>query len=378
MGFRGALRDRWLNVSAEALEGTALASGQTAALGSVAKTFRLVLQSAMLGLGGYLALNNEISAGAIIACSIMMSRALAPIELAIGHWRNFVAARDSHERLKTLLAKATMKRGATNLPEPKRSLSVERLVVAAPGDRTIIVKGVGFRIEAGSALAVFGPSASGKSSLARALVGVWKAESGHVRLDGSAIEHYPEDQLGRHVGYLPQDVELLEGTVAENIGRFLPDATAEEVVEAAKKAGAHDVIVRLPNGYDTRIGESGARLSGGQRQRIALARAMFRDPFLVVLDEPNSNLDGSGDQALNEAITNVRQRGGVVVVITHRTATITAVDQIAIMADGKIEDIGPREQMLPKLIRGTGVRAPSPPEPRLAAQSWPARLEQAS
>lgn len=360
MGFRGAVRDRWLKISADALSSHAESSSRTASLGAFAKTFRLVLQSAMLGLGGYLALNQQITAGAIIAASIMMSRALAPIEIAIGHWKNFVAARESHGRLQKLLTVGDLGRGKTRLPAPQRSLTVERLVVAPPGEQAAIIKGIGFRIEAGSALAIFGPSASGKSTLARALVGVWQAASGNVRLDGAAIEHFPEDQLGSHIGYLPQDVELLEGTVAENIARFHPDATPEEVVAAAVKSGAHEVINRLPNGYDTRIGESGSGLSGGQRQRIALARALFRDPFLVVLDEPNSNLDGNGDQALNDAIASVRSRGGIVIVITHRTATISAVDQIAILNDGRLEEFGPREEVLPKLMRGSGARsAPS-------------------
>jgi ATP-binding cassette, subfamily C, bacterial PrsD len=358
MGFRGALRNRWQSISESALSGHVTISGKAAAASAWAKSLRLVLQSAMLGLGGYLAIEQQVSAGAIIAASIMMSRALAPIEIAIANWRNFVAARESHGRLCKLLAAGDLGRGKMSLPAPTRMLSVENLIIGYPGVPHPVVKGVSFSLPAGSALAIFGPSAAGKSSLARSLVAVWRPLGGHVRLDGAAIEQFPEDEVGRHVGYLPQDVELLDGTIGENIARFDPSARPEEIVDAARKAGAHELILRLQSGYDTRIGEGGARLSGGQRQRIALARALFRDPFFVVLDEPNSNLDGSGDVALNGAIASVRARGGVVVIITHRMATMAAVDHVAIMNEGRFEEFGPKDQIMPKLVRPSA-RAPS-------------------
>lgn len=351
MGFRRAMRHRWLAINDRAQNESAALSGLTAGVGAWAKILRLTLQSAMLGLGGYLAIHQEVSAGVIIAASIMMSRALAPIELAIGHWKPFVAARESHFRLGKLLKAGDVGRGTVSLPRPSQHLFVERLSVLAPDTGRPIIQAVDFALPAGSAMAVFGPSASGKSTLARALVGVWGPHAGHVRLDGAALEQYPEDDIGTLVGYLPQDVELFDGTVAENIARFDPAAKSSEVVDAAIKAGAHEMIVNLPNGYETRIGEAGTRLSGGQRQRIALARALFRDPFLVVLDEPNSNLDGSGDQALNEAIFSVRNRGGIVVVVTHRTATLNAVDHIALLRDGRLQEFGSKQDMMPRLFK---------------------------
>ncbi len=350
MGFRKNLRERWFDVSRSALSETVSTGNFHAALKSWVKVLRLALQSVMIGLGGYLAIHDVVSSGAIVAASIMMSRALAPIELAIGHWRNFVATRESHNRLKTLMAAGDFGRGKTSLPAPCASLTVDNVVVCAPGDERRIVKGISFTLKAGSALALFGPSAAGKSTLARAIVGVWPPMIGEVRLDGAAIAQYPEDDIGRFIGYLPQDVELFDGTVGENISRFYPDAPNAEIVDAAIKAGAHEVILQLPKGYDTRIGDSGTKLSGGQRQRIALARALFRDPFLVVLDEPNSNLDGKGDQALNEAIASVRRRNGIVIIITHRTAMIRAVDHIAVLYDGRLEEFGRTEEILPKLV----------------------------
>ena len=363
MGFRHCIRQRWIEASQASVASNVEASGRTASIGAWAKTLRLVLQSAMLGLGGYLAINTQISAGAIIAASILMSRALAPIELAVGQWRHFVAARESHVRLRKLLAAGNLGRGRTSLPAPKREISVEGLHVTAQAGKTLIVKNVSFTVKAGSALALFGPSAAGKSTLARALVGAWRPAIGHVRLDGADVTQFPEQEIGRHVGYLPQDVELLDGTIAENIARFDPDASSEQVVDAAIKAGAHEIILRLPEGYDTRIGEGGVRLSGGQRQRVAVARALFRDPFLVVLDEPNSNLDGNGEQALNAAITSVRERGGVVIAITHRPSLMAAVDYVGIMKDGTLDEFGPKEKVVPKLMPGAARAAGSEARP---------------
>jgi ATP-binding cassette, subfamily C, bacterial PrsD len=374
MGFRSALRKRWQDSNTTALAGHVTVSGRTATAGAWAKALRFVLQSAILGLGGYLAIEQQVSPGGIIAASIMMSRALAPIEIAIGSWRNFVAARESHARLSKLLTAGNLGRGQTSLPAPRNGLSVENLIIGYPGADAPVVKGVSFALPAGSALAIFGPSAAGKSSLARALVAVWRPLGGSVRLDGAAIEQFPEDEVGRHIGYLPQDVELLDGTIAENIARFDPTATAKEVVIAAMKAGAHDLILRLPSGYDTRIGEGAMRLSGGQRQRVALARALFRDPFFVVLDEPNSNLDSHGDVALNGAIASVRERGGVVIIITHRIATMASVDHVALMNEGRFEEFGTRDQIMPKLVRPSGRAPVRPAEPSAEPVAGQARL----
>jgi ATP-binding cassette subfamily C protein len=252
------------------------------------------------------------------------------------------------------------------LPPPSRELAAEGLVVAAPGKQVPILLGASLRLKAGQALGIIGPSASGKSTLARALVGVWQPLKGEIRLDGAALSQWEPGELGRHVGYLPQDIELFEGTVAENIARFAPDAKDEAIVAAAQAAGAHDLILRLENGYDTHIGEAGVSLSGGQRQRVGLARALYGNPFLVVLDEPNSNLDHQGDQALIQAIRSVRDRGGIVIVITHRQTAIAGVDQIAMMAEGRIQAIGSKEEILQKVVKQGGLRNA---QPRPAAAS---------
>jgi ATP-binding cassette subfamily C protein len=291
-----------------------------------------------------------------------MSRALAPIEIAVANWRGFISAREGYARLQqslTLLGPAQRER--LSLPAPVRILAAQDVVVGAPGSGQPIVLDASFQIAAGQGLGLIGPSASGKSTLARALVGVWPTLRGEVRLDGATLDQWDADALGPHIGYLPQDVELFEGTVAENIARFRPDASSESIVAAASAAGAHDMILQLPAGYDTHIGENGAMLSGGQRQRIALARALFGDPFLVVLDEPNSSLDGAGDEALNSAILRVRERGGIVIVITHRPSALANVDLMAIMEAGRIKAFGPRAEVMKSVMqRSVAVPATAP------------------
>jgi ATP-binding cassette subfamily C protein len=326
-------------------------SDAASGIGSMAKVFRAVLQSAVLGLGAFLAILGEVSPGAMIAASILTARALAPVDVAVANWRGFVAARQGFDRLRKLVSELKVPNGHFALPDPERKLSVENLYVVGPGQTKPIIQGISFELAAGDGLAVIGPSASGKSTLARALIGVWPAARGRVCLDGASIEHWDSAQLGRHVGYLPQDVELFEGTVASNIARFDPEAEARDVIQAARDAQAHDMILRLPDGYKTRIGDGGATLSAGQRQRLALARAFYRNPFLAVLDEPNSNLDSEGEEALIEAMLTVRRREGIVVVVTHRPTALAGVNLVAVMIDGKLQAFGPKDEVMARMTR---------------------------
>ncbi|WP_245974050.1 type I secretion system permease/ATPase [Bosea caraganae] len=356
MGMAPAFQRKWREANLRHVRDWLAGSDATSGLGSFAKIFRLALQSAVLGLGAYLAMHGDISGGSMIAASIMTSRALAPIEIAVAHWKGFVAARQGITRLQQVLdAPGMSERERTGLPPPRHELSVDNLFVAAPGRQAPILQGVSLRLTAGQGLGIIGPSASGKSTLVRALVGVWQPLKGEVRLDGAALEQWGSAEFGRHVGYLPQDIELFDGSVAENIARFQAEATDEAIVAAARAAGAHELILKLESGYDTRIGEGGAALSGGQRQRIGLARALFGEPFLVVLDEPNSNLDRDGDEALTVAVRGVRARGGLVIVVTHRQTAIAGVDQLAMMAEGRIQAFGPKEEVLQRVLRQGGL-----------------------
>jgi PrtD family type I secretion system ABC transporter len=329
----------------------------TIRLGSISRVARMILQSCLLGLGAYVVIQGEATGGVMIAASIMTSRALAPVEVAIANWRGFMAARQSWTRLKQTLRAVPPEPEKLGLPRPSREVSVEGLSVAAPGEQRPIVQNVSFTLTAGDGLGVIGPSASGKSTLARALVGAWEAQRGVVRFDGAALDQYETAALGRDIGYLPQDIELFEGTIAENIARLEAKPDAPKVIAAAAAAGVHEMILQLPQGYDTRIGEGGASLSGGQRQRIALARALYGDPFFVVLDEPNSNLDAEGDAALASAIASVRGRQGIVVIVAHRPAALSAVDKLAVMRGGQLQMFGPKEEVLAKVIQPV---APSP------------------
>lgn len=365
MGMSASFDTRWRAANAAHLRNLLAGADAMSGIGSFAKVFRMALQSAVLGLGAYLVIRGETSAGAMVAASIMTSRALAPIEIAIANWRGFVAARQGYARLQRILSAPQLQtQSHTALPAPAQNLEVDRLTVGAPGRSQMILQGISFRLEAGAGLGVIGASASGKSTLARALVGVWPPGRGEVRLDGASLTQWGNTQLGQHIGYLPQDIELFDGSVAKNITRFDPDARDEAIIAAAKAAGAHEIIVKLEAGYDTLIGHGGMSLSGGQRQRIALARALYGDPFLVVLDEPNSNLDQAGDEALNLAIKGVRARGGIVIIVTHRPAAIASVDQIAILAEGKVQAFGPRDQVLRTIMQHGGA---SPPQRQTAA-----------
>ncbi|WP_291396220.1 type I secretion system permease/ATPase [Devosia sp.] len=348
MGMGAAMSARWNALSSAARAAAVLASDGQADLGGTARIFRMILQSAILGLGAYLAVRQEISGGAMIAASIMASRALAPVETAIANWRGFVSARDAYRRLNLSLAEP-LESVAVDLPAPTRSLQLEAASVAAPGRSEPILSNAGLRLVAGCGLAIIGPSGSGKSSLARALVGLWPLAKGEVRLDGAALSQWGREGLGPHVGYLPQDLALPDGTIAETIARFDASASSEAVIRAARAAGAHELIVSLPDGYGTRIGDGGSFLSAGQRQRLGLARALYGDPFLVVLDEPSSNLDAEGDEALSRAIAGVRQRGGIAIVVTHRPSTLASVDQVALVMDGTIKLVGARDEVLRQL-----------------------------
>jgi PrtD family type I secretion system ABC transporter len=368
MGLGGRMQKRWKEINSRHLAHQLKAADAVGGIGTVSKVLRLLLQSGMLGLGAYLVIEGELSGGAIIAGSIIMSRALAPIETSIAHWRGFVAARHSHRRLVELfrlLADDSEK--VLELPQPRINVLVENLTLVPPGGARAVLQGVNLGLAAGDGLGIIGPSGSGKSSLVRALVGVWLPvpNGGSVRLDGASLDQWSPDMLGRHIGYLPQGIELFEGTVAENIARFDEEAPDAAIVAAAQVAGVHDMIVHLPDGYQTQVGEGGALLSAGQRQRIALARALYGDPFFVVLDEPNSNLDQVGEAALTEAILSVRRRCGIVVVVAHRPSALVAVDKVLGLVGGRVQAFGPKEEALRRLLQpvadaGRGQRAEGP------------------
>src|SRR5215475_7579568 len=359
MGMAGRLGKRWSEANAKYLAGNQNASDITGGLGAIAKVLRMMLQSAVLGVGAYLVIHQEATAGIIIAGSILSARALAPVDLAIAHWKSFVAARQSWQRLSRLLEQIPAQAMPTQLQAPTSRLAVEGVGVTPPGDQKVIVQDVNFALAAGAGLGVIGPSGSGKSSLARALVGVWQPFRGKVRLDGAALDQWSSDVLGRHVGYLPQDVELFAGTVAQNISRFDPEAKPEAVLAAAKEAGVHEMIIKMRDGYNTQVGEQGSALSAGQAQRVALARALYGNPFLIVLDEPNSNLDTEGDEALTRAVRAARERGAIVVVVAHRPIGIGGVDQILVLKDGRMQAFGPKEQVLAQVLQPR-VAGPAP------------------
>jgi ATP-binding cassette, subfamily C, bacterial PrsD len=351
MGFADRAYARFSKANEQYLATQERVSDVGGTLSGISKVFRYVLQSALLGLGAYLVLLGQAFPGVIIAASIAATRALAPIELAIAQWKNFVAARQARTRLEEILTALPAEDNKTSLPAPRESLSVEGVTAVAPGTQKIIVQGATLDVSAGSACGIIGPSAAGKSTLARCIVGVWPIARGKVRLDGAALEQWDTNALGKHIGYLPQEVALFDGTVAENISRFEDNPNDEAVVNAAKTADVHEMILRLPEGYNTRIGDHGAALSGGQRQRIALARALYGDPFLVVLDEPNANLDAEGEAAVTKAIASVRRRGGIAIVVAHRPSALAAVDLCCVMKEGQVAAFGPRDEVLEKMTR---------------------------
>lgn len=356
MGMLPALAQRWSTINRSYVGSIERAANATAGYGSLSKIVRLLLQSAMLGIGAYLVLQQQLTPGGMIAASIMMGRALAPIEIAIANWTGMGAARDSVKRLSDILSKAAETQPATALPAPSRSLQVRDLTVAPPGAHHPIVTRVDFALEAGETLAIIGPSGSGKTSLGRTHVGIWPPARGEIRLDGATLDQWSSETLGPHIGYLPQAIELFDGTVAENIARMSPQPDSDAVIAAAMTAGAHEMILRLPRGYDTVVGEGGAILSAGQRQRIALARAVYGEPFLVVLDEPNSNLDSAGDAALLEALRSLKKRGAICIVIAHRLGVLGVCDKVLYLAEGTQQMFGPRAEVLAKAL--TSAAAP--------------------
>jgi PrtD family type I secretion system ABC transporter len=351
MGMVPHLIGRWSKVNADYLASNRRASDAAGGFGATSKVLRLMLQSAVLGVGAYLVIHQEASAGIIIAGSILSARALAPVDIAISHWRGFVAARQSWDRLRRLLATVPPETEPMPLQPPHKSLVVENASVVPSGEQKPVVRDLSLKLQRGNGLGVIGPSASGKSSLARMLVGYWTPRQGKVCLDGASLHQWAPHLLGRSIGYLPQHVELLTGTVAQNISRFEPDADPAAIRAAAATAGVHDMIVSLPNGYDTQIGEQAGALSAGQAQRVALARALYRDPFLVVLDEPNSNLDAEGDAALTQAILSIRARGGIAIVIAHRPSAIAGVDLLLAMKEGRAVAFGPKDEVLAKVLQ---------------------------
>lgn len=351
MGMQQAMSERWLAAHNKAIAAQRQLSFTVGGLSACAKTFRMILQSAILGLGAYLAIKSEISAGSIIAASILSARALAPIDQVISSWKAFVAARQGHTRICELLSNASSAAPPFALPPPTKSLGVENLVIAAPGSRQVIVKRAHFTLNAGQGLGIIGTSASGKTSLIRALLGVWSPLAGKVTLDGAGLDQWDPESLGRSIGYLPQDVQLFDGTIADNIARFQKQVDPQLVIEAATAAGFHKAVIAFAEGYNTIIGHGGVQLSAGQRQRVGLARALFGRPFLIILDEPNSNLDADGETAVSDAIRGVRERGGIAIVVAHRPSAIAAVDQLAVMRGGEIVAFGTRDEVLARTVQ---------------------------
>lgn len=357
MGLEKRIAARWQKVNGAYLAANRKAGDVAGGLGGVSKSLRMMLQSAILGVGAYLVIQQEVTAGIMIASSIMMGRALAPVDLAIASWKPFLMARQSWARLKELLEKIPEAAPVMALPKPENYIRAENLTIVPPGGKKPTVSNVNFSVSAGSAVGIIGPSGSGKSTISRVLVGAWLPASGKVRIDGASIEQWDNEALGQHIGYLPQGVELFDGTIAENIGRFELDPDPEAIVAAAEAAGVHELILRFERGYETRIGEAGSALSAGQRQRIGLARALYRDPFIVVLDEPNANLDVEGETAVVKAIASVRERGGIAVVVAHRPSAIGIVDLVLMMENGRQKAFGPKDEVLSKVLK-PAVQAP--------------------
>lgn len=350
MGMVETFTRRWNILNGDYLRIQRQAIDRAAYFSTGIKAFRFLLQSGVLGVGAWLVIQQEISPGVMIAASIITSRALAPVELAVSQWRGFVAARQGARALADAFRIRIHQSPAMQLPPPRRSLDVQQVAIAVPGERNILVQGINFHLEAGDGLGIIGPSGSGKTSLIRTLVGVWPAIKGSVRLDGAELTQWDPKILGRSIGYLPQDVELFDGTVAENISRFDPNPTSEDILIAARLANLHDLLTALPKGYDTVIGERGSRLSAGLCQRIGLARALYGTPFLLVLDEPNSNLDAEGDAALQDAIRSMRARKSIVIVVAHRPSAIEPVDQLLYVRDGKQMVFGKKTEVLAQVL----------------------------
>lgn len=352
LGMLPAVTKRWGALNERVLREQALASVTGGAFASATKFTRQLVQVGILATGAYLVVEQQVTAGIMMASSIILGRALAPVELLVGGWRSLVDVKSAWQRLEKLLGSAPEAAGGLELPAPRGAVAVERVVFGLRQGEKAILRGVSFSLEAGESLGLIGPSAAGKSTLARLVVGVWRANSGAVRLDGADVAAWPRERLGPHIGYLPQDVELFAGTVAENIARMgEPDSAA--VIRAATRAGVHELVLRLPKGYDTDVGDAGTALSPGQRQRIGLARALYGDPRLVVLDEPNANLDTEGDEALMRALRELKQAGVTTIVIAHRPSLLAGMDKLLVLRDGAVEMVGPRAEIMARVTRGT-------------------------
>ena len=351
LGMTGTMRQRWVDIQQVALDHQTIANDAGGMLGASSRVLRLFIQSGILALGAYLAILGQISPGAMIAASIIMSRALAPVEQAVANWQQFLGFRKARERLGQALRIVPRDKALMKLPPPAGRLAVENLTVMLPGVEKPLLQGLTFSVEPGEGIGVIGPTGAGKSTLARALVGIIVPTRGHVRFDGATLDQRDPDELGAMIGYLPQDVQLFDGSAAQNISRFRPDANPDDIVAAAKLANVHDLIMRLPDGYNTPLGENGARLSTGQRQRVALARALYGEPKLMILDEPNSALDAEGEAALDFAIRQAMARGAAVVVIAHRPSALAAIPKMMVLADGKTAALGPRDEIMRKVMR---------------------------
>ena len=349
MGMRQSVQEKWAKTNKESSESNLSGTDRSAGYTAFTKSFKMMVQSGILGLGGALALFEIVTPGAMIAASIIMGRALAPVQSALGQWRNITLSRQAYARLKEFFAVIPLDEKHLPLPAPEGRISVEQAFAAPPGAAAPTLTGINFTLEPGQGLGVIGSAASGKSTLAKLLVGIWEPYNGKVRLDGATYNQWHHDYLGPYIGYLPQTVELLDGTIGENISRFYRDADPEEIIKAAKRAGIHELILEFDAGYDTYLGEGGLVLSGGQVQRIALARALFGDPALIVLDEPNANLDSDGDTALTSAILDLRQRGKTVIVMTHRPSALKALDMVLMLHKGKQVAFGKKEDVLKKM-----------------------------
>lgn len=362
MGMLGNIRNRWMIGAVKVLDLQAVASSRAGLLTALSKVIRMSSQSLILGLGAYLVIEREISPGLMIAGSILMGRALAPIDLMIGTWKAFIGARDQYARLNTILLQIPDDKERMQLPDPVGRLQLENAFVVPPGGKVPVLKGISLVIEKGDIVGVVGPSGAGKSTLARAILGVWPTYNGAIRLDGAEIFNWDREHLGSFIGYLPQDIELFEGTISENIARF-GEIDSEKVVEAAKMADVHDLILRFPEGYDTVIGATGGNLSAGQRQRIGLARALYGSPVFVVLDEPNSNLDEQGESALEKALAQLKQKLTTVVIITHRNNILSKVDKLLILNEGTVGLYGPKDQVVAHLQKQQLEKTAEYPQP---------------
>ncbi|MCC0023742.1 MAG: type I secretion system permease/ATPase [Hyphomicrobiaceae bacterium] len=350
MGMQPQLLGRWRHINGKFLASVERSADVVNSFGAVTKSFRMALQSSVLGLGALLVIFGQLSPGSMIMASIMMGRALNPIEVAVGNFRSFIAARDAFKLLNEKLGEFAKEKAVTELPAPTQTLEVEGLVVAPPHANKATLNGINFGLRAGEAMGLIGPSGTGKTSLARVLVGIWEPARGAVRLDGAELDQWRNETLGASIGFLAQEVGLFDGTIAQNIARMSENPDSSAVLAAARAAGAHDLILGMPEGYDTRIGEGGSFLSAGQRQRIALARALYGDPFLIVLDEPQSNLDAEGENALLNAIQGAKARGAIVIVISHRPSTLAGCDKVLVVANGGQQGFGPRDEVLRQVL----------------------------